>query len=73
MWGTDGWEKQISRQLQIPGGRAAAPFADTHVQFHQDQTQLLVVHGTQIAIFEAPKLGCLKQVFLIILNESSGQ
>ncbi|KAK9055103.1 hypothetical protein SSX86_026183 [Deinandra increscens subsp. villosa] len=61
VWSTDGWEKQISRQLQIPGGRVAAPFADTHVQFHQDQTHLLVVHETQIAIFEAPNLECLKQ------------
>ncbi|MCE5165746.1 hypothetical protein HAX54_012000, partial [Datura stramonium] len=33
--------------------------ADT-VQFHQDQTQLLVAHE-MIAIFEAPKLECLKQ------------
>uniref|UniRef100_A0A251UMJ5 Putative LIS1 homology motif protein n=1 Tax=Helianthus annuus TaxID=4232 RepID=A0A251UMJ5_HELAN len=61
VWNTDGWEKQTSRQLQIPGGRVAAPFADTHVQFHHDQKHLLVVHGTQIAIYEAPKLECLKQ------------
>ncbi|KAI3771688.1 hypothetical protein L6452_02855 [Arctium lappa] len=61
VWSTDGWEKQTSKQLQIPGGRVAAPFADTRVQFHQDQTHLLVVHETQIAIFEAPKLECLKQ------------
>lgn len=62
MWGTDGWEKQINKQLQIPGGRVPAPFADTRVQFHQDQTHLLVVHKTQIAIFVAPTLDCLKQV-----------
>ncbi|XP_024965488.1 topless-related protein 4-like isoform X2 [Cynara cardunculus var. scolymus] len=61
VWSTDGWEKQTSKQLQIPGGRVAAPLADTRVQFHQDQTHLLVVHETQIAIFEAPKLECLKQ------------
>ncbi|KAI3811192.1 hypothetical protein L1987_20910 [Smallanthus sonchifolius] len=61
VWSTDGWEKQLTRQLQIPGGRIAAPSADTHVQFHQNQTHLLVVHETQIAIFEAPKLECLKQ------------
>ncbi|XP_016493199.2 topless-related protein 4 isoform X2 [Nicotiana tabacum] len=61
VWSTDAWEKQTSKYLQIPAGRAAAPQADTRVQFHQDQTQLLVVHETQIAIFEASKLECLKQ------------
>lgn len=67
MWSTDGWEKQTIKQLQIPGGRVPAAHADTHVQFHQDQTHLLVVHESQIAIFEAPKLDCLKQVFLLII------
>ncbi|XP_059635124.1 topless-related protein 4-like isoform X1 [Cornus florida] len=61
VWSTDGWEKQTSKHLQIPAGRASVPLADTRVQFHQDQTHLLVVHETQIAIYEAPKLECLKQ------------
>ncbi|KAK4256026.1 hypothetical protein QN277_008947 [Acacia crassicarpa] len=61
VWSTDGWEKQASKYLQMPSGRAPAPLADTHVQFHQDQIHLLAVHETQIAIFEAPKLECLKQ------------
>ncbi|PON63180.1 Topless-related protein [Parasponia andersonii] len=63
VWSTDGWEKQASKFLQIPPGRTAAPTADTRVQFHQDQIHLLVVHETQIAIYEAPKLECLKQWF----------
>lgn len=62
VWNTDGWEKQASKSLQMPGGRAAAPLADTRVQFHLDQTHLLVVHETQIALYDAPKLECLKQV-----------
>ncbi|CAN6540784.1 unnamed protein product [Malus baccata var. baccata] len=61
VWNTDGWEKQASKFLQMPSGRAAAPLADTRVQFHSDQTHLLAVHETQIAIYEAPKLECLKQ------------
>ncbi|KAK9269702.1 hypothetical protein L1049_001480 [Liquidambar formosana] len=61
VWSTDGWEKQTNKFLQIPTGRAAAPLADTRVQFHQDQKHLLAVHDTQIAIYEAPKLECLKQ------------
>lgn len=61
VWSTDGWEKQTSKHLQIPNGRAAAPLADTRVHFHQDQIHLLAVHETQIAIFEVPKLDCQKQ------------
>ncbi|KAI5680896.1 hypothetical protein M9H77_02123 [Catharanthus roseus] len=61
VWSTDAWEKQTNKYLQIPAGRSAAPLADTRVQFHQDQTHLLAVHETQIAIYEAPKLECLKQ------------
>ncbi|KAJ0488149.1 putative transcription factor WD40-like family [Helianthus annuus] len=61
VWSTEGWEKQTSKNLQIPPGRVAAPVVDTRVQFHNDQTQLLVVHETQIAIYEAPKLERMKQ------------
>ncbi|CAN6459524.1 unnamed protein product [Victoria cruziana] len=63
VWGTDGWEKQRNRSLQVPAGRAPAPLAETRVQFHQDQTHFLVVHETQIAIYETTKLECLKQWF----------
>lgn len=69
VWSTDGWEKQTSKFLQIPNGRAAAPLADTRVQFHLDQMHLLVVHETQIAIHDAPKLECLKQ---FVPREASG-
>jgi WD40 repeat protein len=61
VWSTDGWEKQTSKCLQIPSVRTPAPLADTRVQFHQDQIHLLAVHETQIAIYEANKLECLKQ------------
>ncbi|KAL9339692.1 hypothetical protein Peur_068707 [Populus x canadensis] len=63
VWSTDAWEKQASKFLQIPPGRVASSLADTRVQFHLDQIHLLAVHETQIAIFEAPKLECLKQWF----------
>ncbi|KAL9251834.1 Topless-related protein [Drosera capensis] len=61
VWSMDGWEKLSCKYLQIPSGRAVNPLADTRVQFHQDQIHLLAVHETQIAIYEAPKLECLKQ------------
>ncbi|XP_020537820.1 topless-related protein 4 isoform X2 [Jatropha curcas] len=63
VWSTDGWEKQASKFLQVPQGRSSASLADTRVQFHVDQTHLLAVHESQIAIYEAPKLECLKQWF----------
>ncbi|KAL9260041.1 Topless-related protein [Drosera capensis] len=61
VWSMDGWEKLSCKYLQIPSGLAVNPLADTRVQFHQDQIHLLAVHETQIAIYEAPKLECLKQ------------
>lgn len=63
VWSMDAWEKLAHKSLQIPSGRSVNHLADTRVQFHQDQTHLLAVHETQIAIYEAPKLECLKQWF----------
>ncbi|KAK1269512.1 Topless-related protein 1 [Acorus gramineus] len=62
VWGTDGWDKQKSRFLQIPSGRVPSALSDTRVQFHLDQTHFLVVHETQIAIYETGKLEYVKQV-----------
>ncbi|KAL8158733.1 hypothetical protein V2J09_000270, partial [Rumex salicifolius] len=58
VWSMDGWEKLTSKYLQMLG---SSPSSDTRVQFHQDQIHLLAVHSSQIAIYEAPKLECLKQ------------
>ncbi|XWS11792.1 hypothetical protein CRYUN_Cryun37aG0031000 [Craigia yunnanensis] len=69
VWNMDGWEKQASKFLQIPSGRVPNLLGQTRVQFHQDLIHVLVVHGTQIALYEAPKLECLKQW---IPQESSG-
>uniref|UniRef100_A0A0D3AD99 CTLH domain-containing protein n=1 Tax=Brassica oleracea var. oleracea TaxID=109376 RepID=A0A0D3AD99_BRAOL len=69
VWGMDGWEKQASKQIQIPSGHSPNPLAHTRVQFHQDQTHVLVVHASQLAIYEAPKLENVKQW---IPTESSG-
>ncbi|GAV81493.1 WD40 domain-containing protein [Cephalotus follicularis] len=69
VWSMDIWEKQASKFLQIPNGRVSSPLAPTRVQFHQDQIHVLAVHETQLAIYEAPKIECLKQW---IPRESSG-
>ncbi|GAV60959.1 WD40 domain-containing protein [Cephalotus follicularis] len=61
VWNSDGWEKQKSRFLQVPAGRTPTVQSDTRVQFHQDQVHFLVVHETQLAIYETTKLECVKQ------------
>ncbi|XP_058111439.1 protein TPR3-like [Magnolia sinica] len=61
VWGTDGWEKQKSRFLQVPTGRTPTALSETRVQFHQDQIHFLAVHETQLAIYETTKLDCVKQ------------
>lgn len=64
----DTWDKQTNKFLQIPSNRMSGSFAETKVQFHQDQVQFLVVHESQIAIYEATKLDCLKQVIIPLRN-----
>lgn len=44
----------------MPAGKAAA--SDTRVQFHSDQIRLLVVHETQLAIYDASKMERIRQV-----------
>lgn len=62
VWSIDGWEKKKSRVIPVPPGRSVAPLAgETKVQFHNDQTHLLVVHESQIAIYDS-KLDCLRSV-----------
>ncbi|KAJ6932393.1 topless-related protein 1 isoform X3 [Populus alba x Populus x berolinensis] len=61
VWNSDGWEKQKTRFLQVPTGRTTTAQSDTRVQFHQDQIHFLVVHETQLAIYETTKLECVKQ------------
>ncbi|MFS7940504.1 putative transcription factor WD40-like family [Helianthus anomalus] len=61
VWSSDGWEKQKARYLQLPPGRPPTAVSDTRVQFHHDQIHFLVVHDTQLAIYETTKLECVKQ------------
>ncbi|CAK9883179.1 unnamed protein product [Sphagnum jensenii] len=59
VWGTDGWEKQKSKFVQVQPGRVS-PMGDTRVQFHNDQFRLLVVHESQLAIYDAAELERLR-------------
>ncbi|XP_021898842.1 LOW QUALITY PROTEIN: topless-related protein 3 [Carica papaya] len=54
VWSIDTWEKRKSINIQIPAGKA--PTGDTRVQFHSDQIRMLVVHETQLAIYDASKM-----------------
>nr|GEW14288.1 topless-related protein 4-like isoform X1 [Tanacetum cinerariifolium] len=69
VWNLSRWEKQTSKQLKILAGRVSATLAETRVQFHKDQTHLLDVHETQIAVYKAPKLESPKHWFL---SDTSG-
>ncbi|KAJ0968054.1 hypothetical protein J5N97_024971 [Dioscorea zingiberensis] len=59
MWSIDGWEKRKSKFLQVPPGRAAPLVGETKVQFHNDQAHLLVIHESQLAIYDG-KLECVR-------------
>ncbi|KAK3229559.1 hypothetical protein Dsin_001440 [Dipteronia sinensis] len=57
MWSIDKWEKLKSRPIQAPAGRQSPLAGETKVQFHNDQTHLLVVHESQVAVYDN-KLEC---------------
>ncbi|KAH7668741.1 WD40 repeat-containing protein [Dioscorea alata] len=59
MWSIDGWEKRKSKFLQVPPGRGTPLVGETKVQFHNDQTHLLVSHESQLAIYDG-KLDCVR-------------
>ncbi|PON89542.1 Topless-related protein [Trema orientale] len=59
VWSIDTWEKRKSIAIQLPAGKA--PVGETRVQFHSDQIRLLVVHETQLAIYDAPKMDRIRQ------------
>ncbi|KAG2334477.1 hypothetical protein Bca52824_005657 [Brassica carinata] len=63
VWGMAGWEKRSSTYLKASKGRSMPAVSDTRVQFHQNEIHLLVVNETQIAIYDAQKLDCLKLWF----------
>ncbi|KAL0297488.1 UNVERIFIED_CONTAM: protein TOPLESS-RELATED PROTEIN 2 [Sesamum radiatum] len=59
IWSIDGWEKKKSRPIQAPPGHPTPLVGETRVQFHNNQSHLLVVHESQIAIYDA-QLECLR-------------
>ncbi|KAI4378064.1 hypothetical protein MLD38_015602 [Melastoma candidum] len=59
VWSIDSWERRKLVPIQIPAGKAAT--GDTRLQFHTDQIRLLMVHETQLAIYDASKMERIKQ------------
>nr|KAJ0208380.1 hypothetical protein LSAT_V11C500251820 [Lactuca sativa] len=59
IWNINGWEKRKSRNIQSPPGHPSSLVGETKVQFHNDQRHLLVIHESQIAIYDH-QLECLK-------------
>ncbi|KAK4769627.1 hypothetical protein SAY86_027777 [Trapa natans] len=59
LWNIDTWEKRKLVQIQIPSGKA--PNGNTRVQLHADQIRLLVVHESQLAIYDTAKMECIRQ------------
>ncbi|XP_066367885.1 disease resistance protein Pik-2-like [Miscanthus floridulus] len=58
VWSIGGWEKKKSRYIKHPSNGSGALVGDTMVQFHYDGMHLLVVHGSQLAIYDW-QLECL--------------
>ncbi|XP_062119809.1 protein TOPLESS-RELATED PROTEIN 2-like [Humulus lupulus] len=59
MWSIDGWEKKKTRSIQAQVGRQPPSSGETKVQFHNDQTHVLVTHESQIGVYDS-KLECLR-------------
>ncbi|XP_022868457.1 protein TPR2-like [Olea europaea var. sylvestris] len=61
VWNIDGWEKKKSRPIQAPPALQTPLVGETRVQFHNNQSHLLVVHESQIAVYDT-QLECLRSV-----------
>ncbi|XP_019257558.1 PREDICTED: protein TPR2-like isoform X2 [Nicotiana attenuata] len=59
IWSVDGWEKKKARPIQVPPGHQGPLVGETRVQFHNDQSHILVVHESQIGIYDT-QLECLR-------------
>jgi len=57
VWSTGNWEKKKSTYIRPPSNGSAL-VGDTMVQFHYNQTHLLVVHESQLTIYDG-NLECL--------------
>ncbi|XP_055820274.1 protein TPR3-like isoform X2 [Solanum dulcamara] len=61
VWNSTNWEREQSTMLQISADWLPTELSETFVEFQRDEKYFLVVHETQIAIYETTKLECVKQ------------
>ncbi|KAI3690217.1 hypothetical protein L2E82_48193 [Cichorium intybus] len=59
IWDTIGWDKKKSRSIQSPPGHPSSLVGETKVQLHNDEHHILVVHESQIGIYD-DQLECLR-------------
>ncbi|KAE8731682.1 Topless-related protein 4 [Hibiscus syriacus] len=62
VWDLNNWERKNGCFLQTPAGTTPTARSDTQIQFQQDQTHLLAVNSTQLAIYDVRKLESIKQL-----------
>ncbi|XP_004292971.1 PREDICTED: topless-related protein 1-like [Fragaria vesca subsp. vesca] len=68
VWSSDKWERQKNSSLHIPAWTTPTALFGTHLQYQKDQNHFLVVHETQLAIYETLRLECQKKW---VVGESS--
>ncbi|KAK4422139.1 protein TPR3 [Sesamum alatum] len=61
LWDCVNWEKKKSTVLQIGISWLASDITETNIELDKDQKSFLVVHETQVAIYETTTLQCVKQ------------
>ena len=62
-WSIDTWEKKNSFPLQLTTSEScSACTGDTRVQFHCDEIQFLVSHGTQLALYDVENVDHVQRV-----------
>ncbi|MFS7946726.1 putative transcription factor WD40-like family [Helianthus anomalus] len=63
VWNTVSWKKVTSKFQKLPSKRTNNSQAETRVHFNPDKTHFMVVHETQIAIYDPAKLdSCMQWV-----------
>ncbi|PRQ26695.1 putative transcription factor WD40-like family [Rosa chinensis] len=68
VWSSDKWERQKNSFLQVPAWTTPTALFGTHLQYQKDQNHFLVVHETQLAVYETLRLECQKKW---VVGESS--
>ncbi|XP_070669772.1 topless-related protein 1 isoform X1 [Malus domestica] len=61
VWNSDKWERGNSCFLRILAGRTPTAMVEAQLQYHKDLMHILVIHESQLALYDSLKLECEKQ------------